>query len=310
MAICNHAMESQKLDNIHRAGVYVCSMPGGPTLHRLTKFENQIEVLSFDLLLDVLDDDAWVHINLPEICIGEFIECGSNLVELQKRKKYSFNVMLQNIDFIPSRKLIERIKSLGVVTLTTAHKAYCNEGTAKLLGVAIWHWSVWVSPEKYKFVKFEDKENLIVYSPDENPFRKKTLEALFGGLPGFKFKEIRGIKFEEYKAIIGRAKFSLTFGEGLDGYFVEPIFSGSIGCAVYNERFFTSEYRALPFVYDSWSELISVLPNKLLSLGVDEYVEAQSRQFEVIARNYAHVEYVANLKTYYTDLMLLVSAFN
>jgi hypothetical protein len=55
--------------------------------------------------------------------------------------------------------------------------------------------------------------------------------------------------YQEYKATISKAKWALTFGEGLDGYFVEPIFSGDSSFSVYNPSFFIEDSWSLRTVY-------------------------------------------------------------
>lgn len=305
MAICSHALESKKLEDLHHAGVHVCSFPGGPTILKLTKFENSITMVSFCLLSKMMAKDAWIHVNIPEVSVGEFLEGGVPIIRAEKHRRYSFNIMLQNIDFAPSRTQVERLKKFGIVTVTTAHKAYSNAAVECSLGARIWHWSVWVSPEKYRFVDYREKQKLIVYSPDKNPCKEYVLAGLRQGLNDYEFVEINGLTYEEYKELVGRARFSLTFGEGLDGYFVEPIFSGSVACAVFNERFFTSDYRGLPCVYDSWDELVTRLISLVSRSSEEDYKAIQFKQFEVVARNYAYSEYIANLRHYYMDLMLL-----
>jgi hypothetical protein len=50
------------------------------------------------------------------------------------------------------------------------------------------------------------------------------------------------------KRCVSPAKWSLTFGEGLDGYFAATIFSGGNSLAVFNERFFTPAFATMQTV--------------------------------------------------------------
>ena len=52
-----------------------------------------------------------------------------------------------------------------------------------------------------------------------------------------------------YMDYIAKAMFVISFGEGFDGYFIQPCLVGSVGIAVYNERFFPDS---------SWKELDNV----------------------------------------------------
>ena len=63
------------------------------------------------------------------------------------------------------------------------------------------------------------------------------------------------MKLDEYKKLISKAMFTITFGEGYDGYFIEPALSGSITFAVYNDLYFPKNLGKLDTLYSSWDEL-------------------------------------------------------
>ena len=59
----------------------------------------------------------------------------------------------------------------------------------------------------------------------------------------------------EYIDLICRAKFTISFGEGWDGYFLEPYLCDSIAFTVYNHIFFPNKFNSLlPCVYQTWAE--------------------------------------------------------
>ena len=107
--------------------------------------------------------------------------------------------------------------------------------------------------------------------------------------------------YSVYLQIISEARFSLTFGEGLDGYFLEPVFSGGIGIAVYNNRFFDEEYKNLPFVYASWDDLAECFSADVLQANQnpDTYKTIHKSQFEILATNYSYENYQRNIISYY-----------
>jgi hypothetical protein len=304
MAIVSHVAESARMSAIHHAQVHLCTLPGGRTLIRYSKFANDATLLSLDLLLDALAEDALVHLNVPELYVPDLVKSVVPLAARYPGQKFSFNIMLQNIDFAPSRASVDALRRAGPVTVTTAHKAYAGQQTSEQLGCPVWHWSVWVSPEKYTRLGYDDKEKLIVYSPDKHPLAGRVLQALRAALPDYQFIRIWGLTYEDYKQLISRARFSLTFGEGLDGYFVEPILSGSIGCAVFNERFFTQAYRGLPFVFRDWEHLERELPRAIHEIDERTFVSAQVIQYETVAREYSFAEYRQNLQRYYAQALI------
>lgn len=212
-----------------------------------------------------------------------------------------FNILLQNIDVAPSPVFVNRLKLHGDVTITTAHKAYSGEDTKRRYGCPVHHLSVWISPEKYIYKKFYEKRKLIIVSPDRHELREVILNKIQAELPGFDFVVIENMTYSAYLKVISEARFSLTFGEGLDGYFAEPVFSGGIGSAVYNARFFDEEYKKLRFVYASWDDLAQHFASDVLRVNMnpDEYGEVHQSQFDILASNYSYENYQGNIASYY-----------
>ena len=95
----------------------------------------------------------------------------------------------------------------------------------------------------------------MVVSPDPHPAKEAVMDLL-NSVTGLRIQVIQNLTYEQYKELISRARWSLTFGEGLDGYFIEPVFSGSVSFAVYNEEFFTQDFKPLSTVYSSYEELL------------------------------------------------------
>lgn len=300
MSIISSAGETKKLFAGSRTGVFVCFIPYHPPLSKFTKFENdQIVVNYFDLLSRCCNVKTLL-LHVPEIYTNYVAK---NIQQLVGRFNgyFYFNILLQNIDVAPSPVIVNKLKLHGAVTITTAHKAYSGEDTKRRYECPVHHLSVWVSPEKYNYKKFDEKRNLIVVSPDEHELRNVILNKIQAQLPEFEFVVIRNMTYNAYLQIISEARFSLTFGEGLDGYFAEPVFSGGVGCAVYNSRFFDEEYENLPFVYASWDELAQnfVADVSQANLNSDRYTAAHKAQFEILAVNYSYEKYQGNIASYY-----------
>lgn len=300
ISIVSLAAESAKLKQHHGAGVFVCTVPGDPLLYRLTKFANDAVIVELELLLRTLQPGTEILVHIPEIFVERFGNSMQGLYARYPGMHWQFNILLQNIDLIPKRSQVQEFSGFGAITCTTAHKAYANEQTAEVIGCPVYHFSTWVSPEKYLRKSYAQKENLIVVSPDKHPLRKEVLASLKEGMPNYRFQVVRKLTYEQFKQLIAQAKFSLTFGEGLDGYLIEPVFAGAIGAAVYNDRFFTEDLKALPFIYSSMEELMARLPGDAASADNEQsYAGIQLRQFEQLAAYYSHDTYVSNLVSFY-----------
>ena len=124
-----------------------------------------------------------------------------------------------------------------------------------------------MSPKPYHYKKYNQKENIIILSPDEiekkiypTEITREQIVAKFKKeLPNYKLITIKDMKYDVYKKNIGKAKFAITFGEGLDGYFIEPILSGGIGFAVKNSIFFNHHFENAETVYSDYDTLYTTI---------------------------------------------------
>ena len=210
--------------------------------------------------------------------------------------------MLQNIKQLPPTASadIQFLKRFGKVTVTTAHKRYCTLENARQFGVPFHLLSVFVSPEKYVRKQYSEKENLMIISPDYHKDKQEIIETIKRNIPDLKIIEIKNMKYEDYKKTIENAKWALTFGEGLDGYFVETIFSGGIAFAVYNEEFFTTDFKTLQTVYPDYKTLQEQICKDIKRMDTErEYTAYQEHQYALCAKYYNYHDYVRNLEAFY-----------
>jgi hypothetical protein len=300
MSIISLATETKKLFAGSKTGIFVCVIPYHPPLFKFTKFKNDQGIVDYSAVVSRCKNATQILLHVPEI-YTRYVARNTKKMTGRFAGARSFNILLQNIDVAPSPVFVNKLKLHGIVTITTAHKAYSGEDTKKRYGCPVHHLSVWISPEKYFYKKPHEKRKLIVVSPDGHKLKDAVFNSIQTQLPGFQFILIKNMTYSAYLEVIAEAMFSLTFGEGLDGYFVEPIFSGGIGSAVYNTRFFDDEYKNLPFVYSSWENLEQHFVADVLraTSNADAYEQAHKAQFEILARNYSYEKYRENIASYY-----------
>jgi hypothetical protein len=207
--------------------------------------------------------------------------------------------MLQNIDLIEKQNVAE-LKRFGKVTVTTAHEAYSDLATRQKLDVPLHKLGTWVGPELYNGRTYRDKEPILVVSHDEHPLKDQVLAKIARALPQLQIRVVNNLSYEEYKALLSRAKWSLTFGEGLDAYFVEMVFSGGNAFAVYNERFFTPDFVGLETVYPSWDALTERITLDLQHLDEPAaYERCWRRTFDLLSELYNSDRFRENLRAFY-----------
>jgi hypothetical protein len=299
MSIFSIARETRRLFEIHQANVAVCTGFGEILLRRYTKFDNDELILPLRSILEKLKPGSDVLVHVPEGYLDTFLV--KNISRLRRADlRWSFNILLQNIDQLPSRTSVAALQALGPVTATVAHAAYANADTAARLGCPVHMLSTWICPEEFERIPLHDKDRLIIVSPDAHVQKSAILGKIAEALPDHQIIEIRKMTYRRYRSLIRRTKFTFTFGEGLDGYFIESIFSGAIGLAIFNNRFFTDDYAHLDGIFpDSQSALQSVSGFLTLANEPARFGKIADTQFNKLAGKYVRSEYLHNLKTFY-----------
>lgn len=292
--------ESQLVSDLHGAKVAICTVPGEPPLLKYTWFKNSNYLLDLEGLLNRCNELDYLLIHIPEYAVNQMAEWfGSYEPKLNKIKELHLNVLVQHIDIMRGQDL-KRLARFGKVTCTTAHEAYSNEATRAALGVSLHRLSCCNGPERYTLSRYEDKQPLLMVGHDKHPLKEKVIAQIEKALPSLKVQVIQGLTFEEYLEVAQRAKWSLTFGEGLDSYFSDPVFCGGVSFAVYNERFFTPEFAKLETVYPSWDVLMDRITTDLQRL--DEpvaYKRCWRAAWDLLNDLYSVERFRQNLRSFY-----------
>ena len=294
--------ESRALTDLHGAKVALCAIPGDDALFlKYSWFENDNYLLDLHAVLRGCKSLEYLQLHIPEYVVNRMSkwldEASSSL--LKDIPNVHLNVMLQNIDFIEGQNIAE-LQRFGKVTITTAHEAYGNAAMREALGATLHKLSVRIGPERYKRAPYADKEQILVVSHDDHPLKEKVLQLIAHAHPQLDIRIVNNLSFEEYKELISRAKWALTFGEGLDGYFVETIFSGGNSFAVFNDRFFTSDFARLETVYPSWEALQERMPIDLQRLDEPLAYERCWRQgYDLLSGLYGTDQFRDNLRAFY-----------
>jgi hypothetical protein len=295
--------ESAGLADLHGAKVALCSIPGmgDPLFVKYSWFENNNYLLDLAALLRHCENLDYLQLHIPELainCVSDWLNAVSSSL-LRNVREIHMNVMLQNIDLMKGQN-IEGLKRFGKVTVTTAHEAYGNSATRDALGVTIHKLSVRFGPELYKRTAYRDKKPVLVVSHDKHPLKEQVLQRIAQAHPELQIRVVQDLPYEEYKALISDAKWALTFGEGLDFYFAETIFSGGNSFAVFNDRFFTPAFAGLETVYPSWEVLLAQMPTDLARLDeMAAYDRCWRQAYDLLTSLYSTDQFRENLRAFY-----------
>lgn len=302
LSIASIYRESAEIRDLHGAKVALCTVPGESPLLKYTWFENRNYLLDLDDLLKRCNRLDFLLLHIPEYAVNEttsWLKSRQSTL-LRSIREVHLNVLVQNIDLVQGQHLAGLMR-FGKVTCTTAHEAYTNSTTRERLGVPLHRLSCCNGPELYTRSGYHDKEQILIVSGDDHPLKARVLEQVERQCPELKIRIIQNMVYENYLELVRRSKWSLTFGEGLDAYFVDPVFSGGVSFAVFNDRFFTPAFASLETVYPSWDELLNKMTADLQRLDEPNAYERCSQQTnEILSSLYSTQKFRENLCRFYT----------
>lgn len=302
MSISSIYEETRKLKHIHGAESLLCALPGDPILLRYTKFKNQNYIYRFSQVLSYFKNLQYLMIHIPECYIGNFLDNVTyrDFMKLRKTRSVHINIMLQNIELLSPIQYIAKLREFGKLTCTTAHEKYSTLELRQKLEMPLHRLSVFVAPEKYYKKEYNEKEDIMIVSPDDHPKKFEILSLINRQFPRLKIQIIKNLTYEGYKEVISRAKWAFTFGEGLDNYFLETVFSGGISFSAYNSNFFTEDFKSLHTVYDNYDVLIQKICSDIRDLDNEiAFADYQNEQYTLCSKHYNLKEYIKNLETFY-----------
>jgi len=250
-----------------------------------------------------------VIIHLPEVLSSVFHE---NLSEKEKAwlvkiPRLQINILDQNNTLMPGRDFVRNqlAELTENITITTAHSTYATQGLSNKYSTPV-HQLTPFLPE-FLDVNFEHKEKIILVSNDNSLYgstkitKGDVLDKLRRELPAYKLIEIINLGLEDYKNLVANSLFTISFGEGFDGYFIEPILSKSLSFAVFNPYFFPSEFADSELVYNSWDDLFDniVYDIKAYAQNKGIYEILSSKNREQIRRHYSNKKSRQELENFY-----------
>lgn len=314
MSICSIATESKKLEHVHGSKVAVASYPknAGRVL-KFSKFHFDDVIFQFEELLSYFEKLEKIQIHIPEFMVSLVArDLSRGKLSLKHIPEVKFNILNQNVQLMPHPRAIARLKKFGSVTCTTAHSRYCTlEESEKYGGVPYHHLTAFYS-NKFYFKGYREKENLLVVSPDSHPIKEKILKCIRNEFPAMEIKIIQNMSYEEFKQWVSRAKWSLTFGEGMDAYYHEPLLSGALPFAVYNAVFFPNEaYGRLSSNFSSYEEMLNGIVDRMKELDNEhDFNELRAKQVALFDLEYSYEAYVDRIRNFYEGRFALPNNSN
>lgn len=286
---------------------YCClsTFPNGNTYLINDKFYNNEKVLRFDLIRKKAKNVKELIIHIPEYYADDLYDnlTKKDIEFLKSIDHLQINIMNQNIEIMPKpEKIKDLYKLTDDITQTIAHDRYATQEVCDKWQIPTHLFSVNIDLSRYKTYTFDEKDKIIALSPDRNEYKKDIEKKLIKEFPDWQVMTIENLSFAQYMDVIGRSYFTITFGEGMDGYFNQPLYVGGLGIAVYNDSFFPdSTWKDLKNVYSSYEEMSEKLCDDLkeLSSNKDLYWQTCQNQLDLLNKIYVESGYKSNIERFY-----------
>ncbi len=302
LSINSIASETKKLKKIHHSEVILCTIPNEKTFFKYTKFKSEFNVYRFNQIEEYFKNIEEILFHIPEVYVLPFLEflTPDQQIWLKKIKSVKFNILNQNIELCPRPRIVNYLKQLSnEVTMTCAHQKYCVKQLRTSYDISV-HMLSTSNLVNYKYVRYKNKSNILLYSPDKHPMKNIILDKIRQNFPNLKMIEIKNMKYKDYLKHLEQAKWMITFGEGLDGYFSESIRSGTLAFAVYNLNFFNEKYKNIKNIYSSYNSMLENIVNDLKKYEDEKtYDSLVKKCIEIDKKEYNDDEYKENIKKYY-----------
>jgi hypothetical protein len=214
------------------------------------------------------------------------------------------NILNQNMNLMPQNfnylyKLTNNIShSVGFEKFAT--QEICNQFKTPL-----YYTPSFIDLENCINKDFVNKKKIILYSKDYHPMKYKILDLIQDNFFDFQLKEIKKLHYTEFLEAISDALFCISFGEGFDGYYIQPYYAKSIGVSVYNDTFFPkTEMEDFPFVYKTYEDMLDniVIDIKNIYQDKEKYEQISNNILNFFRQNINKKENTINgLRNFYNS---------
>ena len=298
------AKTAYNLQHKHNYAVVIMTRPNRHDLTylRQSNFRNYEDVFRFAQITRC-GNAKEIYLQIPEYAAPDFI---SNLTREEKeyllsRDRLYINILNQKCEIMPERAELNELRSFATeLTQSVAHHAYFSQEYADRYELPTLLLPAYTDLSGYEPLDRREKEKLIIYSPDtEHAHRGPVLKALSEQLQDYELREIRDISFDEYMRLAARCMFSISFGEGFDGYVAQPIYQGGIGLTVYREEYFPSaKLRDFPNIFNSPQDMIDNVVARIRRFEKDDslYRSTNDAMMAVYNELYSKEDYVRRVE--------------
>jgi hypothetical protein len=234
----------QHFEQTGAATVLTSSVPLGRESYAYTRFTPSMPSVHFSVIVRETNP-AKVLLMLPEYYAIDFVRTLDDTMRAWLAGRVVEIVILdQNNSLMPHPADLQAATTeiTTAVTIATAHETYTTQDLADRFSYPV----KGVTPllPELKPKPFSKKRPIVMVSPDrpdgdtDGDLREQFIEDLEHGLPDLEIVTVKDLTLNEYLELASDCVIAITLGEGLDGYFIEPVLAGGVSFAMANPSFF------------------------------------------------------------------------
>ena len=186
----------------------ITTFPSKVTYERNTFFKNDEKIYRWEQIVNNAKNVKELIIHIPEYFSDKFSTALTNkdFKFLKQIENVQINILNQNIELMPEPEKIKGLyKITNNVTQAIAHDRYATQEVCDKWQIPTHFLSVHIDTSGYRSYAFEEKEKIIVLSPDEAPYKEAIVKKLKQELPDFKLITVENMPFDEYMDLIAKA---------------------------------------------------------------------------------------------------------
>lgn len=211
--------------------------------------------------------------------------------------KVRVNILNQNQEFMPPEEDILKLKgSVENISMTLAFNAN-KDLSFPYLNYKPMHVGAWYPDLAQVDIPFRLKQNLCILSPDKSDYREEIKAKLIDA--GIECYDTWPISFPDFCKLQQKAKWTISFGEGWDGYSSGQFINGGIGFGVLQKNFSQDYFdfdNLPPFLFKSYEDMNNTIISVIQKLNEESVYEEINHKMVETMNNDPHSNSLDNIR--------------
>lgn len=261
---------------------------------KATWFKNNYFIYNILDIKSKLFTAKTILVHIPEDFFLSFSKDIEKYFSSDQVSKLKINILNQNQMLAPSGdEILTHKHKYASLSMTLAFEKNMSN-SYPYLDTPPYLLSSWFYGNEVELIPYEQKENVCIISHDTHPMKKQIVDVIENKI-GLECIEIRNMKFDDFKALQRKAKWSVTFGEGFDGYSGAAYIKGGIGFGVYDPNFFPdSMKKELPkSFFISYEDMLENICDVITYMDEKSRYEEFVKRMQAIVLSYNSPEFVS-----------------